>query len=107
MAYDYSNCIKIKDVIFSINKPIDLKIYSEKQILINYLYSAYGVSFIYEDLPKFSLSTSIIDRNIKKTSLSKNISRRICPYCHGRNPNCLQCGCFGYTNSIPTSCSSD
>lgn len=101
-------CMKIDKVIFSINKLNDLKISSKNQYFINYLHAAYGVSFVYESLPEYSLHIVSIDRKTKINTLSsKNISRKTCPYCHGQNPNCLQCGGFGYTNSIPTSCSSD
>lgn len=106
---------------------------------INYLHASYGISFIYEDLPKYFIydinniktdTNHIINNNqeiekikyiqksnkIKNTNRKKskhikyihsNKSRNVCPYCHGQNPNCLQCGGFGYNNSIPISCSSD
>ena len=49
---------------------------------------------------------------VKKVNTSTVIyynepTNNVCPFCHGKNPNCLQCGGFGYTNSILTSCSSD
>ena len=90
------------DRIIYLNIPEDIVLDSEHYNWMKRLYVAYGISFLYDDLPKFKSpnqlflkkqffrysqqkSKNIIDKTINKEE------KQICPYCRGQNPNCLYC----------------
>lgn len=89
------------DRIIQLAPPEDLILdRKKKNKWMSRLYVAYGISFIYEDLPQYKLPHQL-ELNKKYSNNTNSRPQRfipmptekeqICPYCRGQNPNCLHC----------------
>ena len=92
------------DRVIHLTMPEDIVLTAQQQIWMKRLYVAYGLSFLYEDLPSCLVpqETALHKKNPlrvlqptarKAASLHRPQEHReeVCPFCRGQNPNCLHC----------------
>lgn len=92
------------DRVIHLTMPEDIVLTAQQQMWMKRLYVAYGLSFLYEDLPSCLVpqETALHKKNPlrvlqpaarKAASLHRPQEHReeVCPFCRGQNPNCLHC----------------
>lgn len=84
--------------IIEMPKPADLHIPSGCQKWMQRLFVAYGLSFLYDNLPtnRFPHETALNKRRSRRSSsgtmaAGTSETLRKCPFCGGQNPYCLHC----------------
>lgn len=86
---DYIMNVDWRDRVISIGIPEDIQLPEGCKSWMKRLYVAYGLSLHYDDLPKNMFPDETV---LKKGKHSKNV----CPYCKGKNAQCVHCNGYGY-----------